>query len=687
MSINSYYPKKSKWIFLSLLLVLSLIYNYHSILFKPPGVIHQWRQCDCLSLASNYYNNGMDFLSPAVYFAGNDGTGKTASEFPIIYYIVAFFWKIFGKHEIIFRLLNLSIVYTGLFFLFRFIEEKLKDSFWAIVLALFVFTSPILVYYSNGFIMDPLGLSFEFIAWYFFGKFYESGENKQLYVSMLFFLIGGLLKVSSTISYFALLGVFIIEMFGVRFKNGTTIFQNKKLQIIPFIVVAIGLYFWYSFAARYNEEHASGVFLVGILPIWDYTATDIEHRITVFKGAMTLHQFYNIETLYLLLALFVLQLVFFKKADSFLLFITLQLFFAVIAFLLLWFGAVTEGHDYYLTNLLVFIAFAFISLFVLIKKSFPLVFVSERLKTYVLLLLAYNIYLTGSKTSIRYFNTPKRNYPACYSDNDVERLHWTKNYYNKHHKSLREVEPYLRSLGIQPNDKVISLPDLSFDITLYFMNQVGWTQISAPNPLSEDWFYQKIKDGAKYLIINDPIIYQEPALSNFTSLKIGSYKNIDVYDLSKSVAPQSFELFYDFENPQLFKKPYGISNSDAASGNNSCVITSKDEYGFIISINPSDSLYKNLKRVSVNALYKAPSNNYNGTIFSIQINNQKDSILLSKGVVINALKSNAWQNITSNVDLNNYPVKQGDILNFYVWNRERKNIFVDDLKITLYGYK
>jgi uncharacterized membrane protein len=219
---------------------------------------------------------------------------------------------------------------------------------------------------------------------------------------------------------------FSSKCLGFDLKTEPPYFKIKKLQIIPFIVVAIGLYFWYSFAARYNEEHASGVFLVGILPIWDYSAADIEHRITVFKGAMTLHQFYNIETLYLLLALFVLQLVFFKKSDSFLLFVTLLLFFAVIAFLLLWFGAVTEGHDYYLTNLLVFIAFALISLFALVQKSYPAVFISERLKTYVLLILAYNIYLTSSKTAIRYFNTPERNYPTCYTDNDVKLLHWVK---------------------------------------------------------------------------------------------------------------------------------------------------------------------------------------------------------------------------------------------------------------------
>ena len=357
---ETYFPEKSKWIFLFFLLTLSLFYNYHQILFRPPGVIHQWRQCDCLSLASNYYHHGMQFFSPAVYFSGNDGTGKTASEFPIIYYLVALLWKIFGQHEFIFRLVNLSIVYTGLFFLFRFVEEKLKDSFWAILTTLLVFTSPILVYYSNGFIMDPLGLSFAFIAWYYFGKFYTSGKTAQLYLSMLFFLIGGLLKVSSSLSYFAILGVFVLEIFGANFKENGKIFTDKKKQIIPFFGVAIGLYIWYSFAQRYNLEHASGIFLVGILPIWDYSPAEISKGITNFRGAMTLHQFYNIETLYLIIILFFVQVTLVKKSNHFLLFITVLLFFAVFAFLILWFGAVTAGHDYYLTNLLVFVTFAFI---------------------------------------------------------------------------------------------------------------------------------------------------------------------------------------------------------------------------------------------------------------------------------------------------------------------------------------
>jgi len=530
--LNAFYsPKKSKWIFLFLLLAVSLIYNYHEILFRPPGVIHQWRQCDCLAIASSYFQFHNDFLSPAVFCLGNGDNGAAASEFPLIYYLVAQLWKIFGKHEYIFRLLNLSIVYTGLFFLFRFIEEKLKDSFWGIVITLLVFTSPILVYYSNGFLMDPLGLSFAFIAWYYFGKFYVSGNNNILYLSLLFFMLGGLFKVSSLISYFALLAVFVMEGLGFSFKESGKIFVSKKLQIIPFILASLVIYLWYSYAKDYNDKNGSGVFLVGILPIWNFNASAILARIEVFSGATTLHQFFNMETLCLVLVLFLFQIPFYKKSIRYLFWVNIFLFFAVIAFLLLWFGAITENHDYYLTNLLIFVAITLISFFVLMKNVFPKLFSSIWLKIAFTLILVYNVQLTSVKTAVRYFNTKDENFPSCYTTEDISMLKWTKYDFNVCRKNLITISPYLRSLGIMPDDKVISLPDVSFDITLYLMNQKGWSQSGAPTPLTEEWFTEKINRGAKYLIVNNPDIYKDAAMSKFTRRKLGVYKNIDIYDL------------------------------------------------------------------------------------------------------------------------------------------------------------
>jgi hypothetical protein len=72
-----------------------------------PSSVHQWRQAACLSLADNYYEGNWNLFEPSMHiqFSDNGTSGKSAGEFPLLYYIVAILWKIFGKHEFIFRLL------------------------------------------------------------------------------------------------------------------------------------------------------------------------------------------------------------------------------------------------------------------------------------------------------------------------------------------------------------------------------------------------------------------------------------------------------------------------------------------------------------------------------------------------------------------------------------------------------
>ena len=101
---NYYFPKYSKWIFTFSFLIFSIVYNYQDILFKSPQSIHLWRQCDCLSITMNYYQDNNPFFKPSIHNLGRDGTGKTVSDFPLIYFSVAELWKVFGYHEFIYRL-------------------------------------------------------------------------------------------------------------------------------------------------------------------------------------------------------------------------------------------------------------------------------------------------------------------------------------------------------------------------------------------------------------------------------------------------------------------------------------------------------------------------------------------------------------------------------------------------------
>ena len=222
----TYFPRYSYLLFILSILALSIFYNYHEIISLRPQSIHQWRQSDCLSFTTNYYH-GNSFFQPSVHNLGDDGSGKTASDFPLIYYMLGQLWKIFGPSEFMYRLLVIILSFTGLFALFKSTEKILKDSLWALSIVLILLTSTILVYYTNNFLMNVPAFAFALGGWYFFLLFYQKEQNKHLYFSMLLFGIGGLLKTPSTISYIAISGVFLLEWMNIyQFREGKKIFKG-----------------------------------------------------------------------------------------------------------------------------------------------------------------------------------------------------------------------------------------------------------------------------------------------------------------------------------------------------------------------------------------------------------------------------------------------------------------------------
>src|ERR1035437_6319038 len=155
---------------LILLLLIALIYNYPSILFKRPQSVHHWRQSDCTSIALNYYQTGMHFIQPQTHNLTSDDrtTGYVApSEIPVGYYFIAVLYKIFGFHDFIYRMVNTLIFLAGLFYLYKTLSLLIKGFLWPALLSLFFFTSPVLVFYGNNFLTDSSALCFALIAWYF----------------------------------------------------------------------------------------------------------------------------------------------------------------------------------------------------------------------------------------------------------------------------------------------------------------------------------------------------------------------------------------------------------------------------------------------------------------------------------------------------------------------------------------
>ena len=505
-----YFPKYSLLILAGILVILFFVYGFNTILFMRPQGVHQWRQCDCLSFTLNFYHNDGTFFSPVIHYLGRDGDGKTVSDFPLLYYGIGKLWQVTGYHEYIYRLIVLLISFAGLAALVKTVEGILKDSFMGLFVALILYSSTIFVYYSNNFLMNVPAFSFALIALFFFYKYYDSGKNKFLLISMAFFLLGGLLKTPALMSFVAILGIFVLErILPVKFGKNGKLFPKPKIQIIPFLLVIILIILWYWYAASYNSKHNSGIFLIGILPIWKL---DMAHILDIihYVRVLWLNSYHSKAMQVIAIILFLAILFSYKKSQKFLWYFMVLLGIGFLLFLMLFFQ-VFNHHDYYLINQLVFMLSIFTAFFYLLNHSFPKVFHSPVFRILLVLLLAYNVKVCAGNIHDRYY------------------VEWL-NPNNKETKELENITPYLRSLGIKRTDPMLVEDDLSFYITLYLMDQKGYTTFGGRFRDSLE-IRQAIGSGLKYLMVTDSSFLRWPYLQPFIKDRIGKLNKFYIFKL------------------------------------------------------------------------------------------------------------------------------------------------------------
>ena len=266
--------------FFTLILGMGVLYGYPDILKLEPQSVHVWRQTDCTSLAKNYYQNGMNFNHPEIHFLASDGktSGYCVGEFPILYYAVGGLYHIFGPDEIVFRIFNLLIFFLGLLALYRLLYEVLKDKFWAIGISALLFCSPVIVFYANNFLPNVPAISFVFISWYFFVRYYKSRKVWWLVLSFCFFTTAGLLKITSLLSVIPLGGLLFLELSGLlkRFGYKEKLFTHTKIALGLFLASAFAIFLWYNHAIAYNASHNSTYFSTHTWPLWDLTDAQID---------------------------------------------------------------------------------------------------------------------------------------------------------------------------------------------------------------------------------------------------------------------------------------------------------------------------------------------------------------------------------------------------------------------------
>ncbi|HBS86520.1 MAG: hypothetical protein A2W91_20085 [Bacteroidetes bacterium GWF2_38_335] len=494
--------------FILFLIILFFFFGFNDVITSRPGSIHAWRQADCASMALNYYQDGMDFFNPELMQQNADGntSGHNISEFPVVYYIVAALYHVFGYHEIIFRLLNLLIFFIGLVFLYKILLRFLGNIFWAVSVTLLFYSSAILVYYSPGFLPDTTALALVFPGWYYFFVFMETGKKKTLVISFLFFTMASLLKITAALSPLAITALLIIDYLGIfKTEKRKNIFNNKAA-----IILALGVFFvvnaiWLAWVFYYNNLHNTDYFGTRIWPVWKLTSGEFSEVVKAIR-LRWLGEFMNreVQLIYLVLGVFIIWT--FNRTNTILLLTMVFLVMGSVAFVVMFFE-VLGVHDYYLINLTIFPLFILLTGFESFKRNYPRFYNSVYVKIAFSILILFALINTKSKHSERIAG-------------------WWEPYAK--YENLNNLSGYLDSVGLKKTDKIVVIPDCTPSLSLYLVNRKGWTMMKF-HPAKDVLKYKKL--GAEYLIINGPEYVHTNDFDSIPKVKIGEKEGVFVYKL------------------------------------------------------------------------------------------------------------------------------------------------------------
>lgn len=501
---------KTNWgriIFTGVFVALCLIYNLDETLFVRPQSIHIWRQTNSLDYALNYYNNNNSFLDPQIHNQFCDGgmSGKTAGEFPLIYFVVAKLWKVFGVHEWIFRFIQLTILFFGLLALFEISTYFLKNQFWAGFVSLLLFTSPMLVFYGVNFLPDGPSLATMFVGWYFVLRYHRTRRDYWLWIAAIFFAFAITTKITSAITLIAFAGWVMFEWIFQKKQQRSVNYGFK--QILPFVAMIIVSLAWYLYVNSFNKAHQGEISYFGIWPIWKMTSKQFfEIKDAVDK--IFFKEYMNPYLQYLTLLLWSALVIRFKRNSAALNWALVLLPLGFLSILMLWFQ-VLNGHDYYLIVLLIVFAFVWLAVF-MVAKDYRWM---KHPATYILLVavFSYNVFTCQNRLNERYKG-------------------WMNDWFVKNLQALGELEPKLQELKIDKSDRVISIPDPSVTASLYFMNRPGYTDFGSDFSKDEE-FKKRISQGAKYMVLNDSSVLNRSEVKEYAKYFMGQYKNVKIFDL------------------------------------------------------------------------------------------------------------------------------------------------------------
>lgn len=488
-------------LFFITIVALFFIYTYPSVLPQHPKAVHQWRQCDGLSITMMYVHNGLNPFQPEVH--NRHGEGKTVAEFPIIYYVNAAIITVIGvRHkDTVTRGMNLMILYLGLFFLFRIGLIVFKNGWLALMPVIFLHSCPIVAYYAASSVPDVAALSFVITGIYFLIEYLINRKERSFWIALIFTALAGMIKSTILIPYLAFSFVLLLAV--------VTQHEKLKISFINLVLLSLPLlatFSWAIIAARYNAAHENITFLLNIKPIWGIERSYID-RISEYIKKFWIYEYSYFPLMWVSIGLGILFLVFRNIKVNLLKLGLVTLILGTTAYFYLFFEQFYE-HDYYAIELLPMLFALFMAGIWWISSQLRWLILKRFFIFGISVLLILNV-LSTRKNMIRRY---------------TEDGQW-----NAYYDIYLDLTPKLRAAGIEFKDKVLVSSDGSPNISLYLIDQLGWTRF--PYGLDAEMVEDYKKQGLKYIITREEDLVNRPFLEPYLNNEIIRYGNIRVYSL------------------------------------------------------------------------------------------------------------------------------------------------------------
>lgn len=516
-----------KHVFFFVIIVLQMfIYNYPYLLKIEPRNLHAFRQYDCLSFAQGFYNNRGTLIEPCINNLGNTGTGKTASEFPIIQYFVGNIWKLTGISTLIYRLLNLLFLFAGLFSVYKLFYYEFKNKIFATLVSAFIFTSPILSFYGVSVISDIQAFSLSMIGFYFFYTWSQSKNSSHFILFLLLFSLAGLLKASSAVLYILCFIYYLITLYESTTLRLSLNSKTSVKILLLFVLPAIVWVLWYWYVQYYNQKNNGGFFLIGILPIWDMPKAEIIETMQSFIYNV-LPSFFNPFILFLIFIVVTTScyISFRKKHVA-----TVMLLFCLFAFVgyVFTFFKALDRHDYYLINMTSVLILAFFFCF---KITENVIFFNLRLSLFVLsLLIAVFTYTSSVKTWKKInFNVQGIGNALVFNAAEQKDFFWIYWLDRKEFHVLEDKTLNIEKLGITKFDTILTMGDFTINRSLYLLNRVGYTDYKKPTSQTAEFI--KSHKSIKYIVTLNHWLESDSNLVPFFKNKIYQQDSLSIFKI------------------------------------------------------------------------------------------------------------------------------------------------------------